>query len=220
MGCDQCAGVDKVFGERKARGDLRRYRRRGARRSTRTMLRALVVEGISDATVLDIGGGIGAVANYLLEHGAGRAVLVDASQAYLDAARLEAARRGNSGRMAFRMGDFVKLQSEIRSASVVTLDRVICCYDDMPALVTASASKAEQLFGLVYPRDTWWNRSGALLVNLLCWAGRSGYRAFIHRSIDVHEIIEDAGLRQIFARDQGFWRVVIYRRFRLANAAT
>jgi hypothetical protein len=56
--------------------------------------------------------------------------------------------------MSFQYGDFVALAPALSAADVVTLDRVICCYDDMPALVGRSAALAERLYGVVYPRDT------------------------------------------------------------------
>jgi hypothetical protein len=43
----------------------------------------------------------------------------------------------------------------------------------MQALVSASAEKAGRLYGVVYPRDTWWDRMGVSLVNLGCRAAES-----------------------------------------------
>ena len=45
------------------------------------------------------------------------------------------------------------MSDEIEAADVVTLDRVICCYPDMEALVGRSAERALRLYGLVHPRD-------------------------------------------------------------------
>jgi predicted RNA methylase len=69
VGCEQCLGVRKVFGRRVARIDLRRYRRRGPARTTRLLLEVLASEGIAGSSVLDIGGGVGAIPNYLLDNG-------------------------------------------------------------------------------------------------------------------------------------------------------
>jgi hypothetical protein len=35
----------------------------------------------------------------------------------------------------------------------------------MPALVRLSVAKARRRYGLVYPRDTWWIRAGAVVLN-------------------------------------------------------
>src|SRR5918995_1651288 len=121
-----CQGVDEMFGEKTAEHDLRRYRKRGPSKSTRVLVEALKREGIEHATVLDIGGGIGAIQHELLEAGAERATSVEASVAYVRAAREEAERRGHTDRITHREGDFVALAHLVEPADVVTLDRVIC----------------------------------------------------------------------------------------------
>ena len=54
------------------------------------MIDALKTEGVEDATLLDIGGGIGAIQHELLAAGAAHATSVDASAAYLEAAQRRA----------------------------------------------------------------------------------------------------------------------------------
>jgi magnesium-protoporphyrin O-methyltransferase len=44
----------------------------------------------------------------------------------------------------------VDLAGQLEPAGVVTLDRVICCYDDMQQLVSLSAARVEKLLRLVY----------------------------------------------------------------------
>src|SRR6185503_20728089 len=150
-----CQGVDKVFGDRTAEHDLRRYRKRGPAKSTRILLEQLMEEGVGGATVLDVGGGVGAVQQELLAAGAERATTVEASPAYVRAARAEAGRRGTLDRVEYVEGDFVAMADGVGPADIVTLDRVVCCYPDMEALVGRSADRARRLYGLVYPRDTW-----------------------------------------------------------------
>jgi 2-polyprenyl-3-methyl-5-hydroxy-6-metoxy-1,4-benzoquinol methylase len=122
-----CQGVDETFGERTARRDLRRYRKRGPSRPTRMLLEAIRGEGIERASVLEIGGGIGAIHQELLNAGAGHATSVEASAAYLLVARDEAARPGTTDCVSYHGGDFVALADAIEPADVVTLERVICC---------------------------------------------------------------------------------------------
>lgn len=74
------------------------YRDKGPDATTRALVDAIVAEGIDGATLLDIGGGIGVVQLELLGAGAATAVLVDASEAYVEVARAEAERRGYSDR--------------------------------------------------------------------------------------------------------------------------
>jgi hypothetical protein len=139
-------------------------------------------------------------------------LLVEASPAYIEAARAEAERQGHSDRISFREGDFIRLASDIDAATIVTLDRVICCYDDLPALVSTSARHAERLYGLVHPRDTRWNRAGAWLLNLLVRLTGTGYRVFVHPQGEVEELVAGAGLVRAFSTNEGLWRVAVYRR--------
>jgi 2-polyprenyl-3-methyl-5-hydroxy-6-metoxy-1,4-benzoquinol methylase len=210
-GC--CQGVDDVFGERAARNDLRRYRARGPSKPTRLLLGALEREGIAGASVLDIGGGVGAIQQELLDAGAARATAVEASAAYLRVSAEEARRRGHADRVRQFRGDFVELAGEIEPADVVTLDRVICCYPDMEALVGRSADRARRLYGLVYPRDTWWVALAIRAANLAMRLTRRAFRAHVHRTGAVDAVAREHGLVPKLARRAGpVWQVVVYER--------
>jgi hypothetical protein len=210
-GC--CQGVDELFGERTARHDLKRYRERGPSNATRMLLDALRREGVEQATVLDIGGGIGVVQHELLEAGAERATSVEASAAYLRAAREEAERRGNGDRISHRAGDFVALADDIEPADVVTLDRVICCYPDMEALVGRSAARARRLYGLVYPRERWFVALGLRITNLAMRLSRRAFRAHLHPTRAVDAAARAQGLEPRFTSPAGpVWQVVVYIR--------
>jgi hypothetical protein len=208
-----CQGVDEMFGERTARHDLRRYRKRGPSRPTRMLLDAIRGEDIERASVLDIGGGIGAIQQELLDAGADHATSVEASAAYLRAAREEAERRGTADRVSYHAGDFVALADGIEPADVVTLDRVICCYPDMEALVGRSADRARRVYGLVYPRDRWWVRLGFRATNLGMRIARRAFRAHVHRTSAVDAVARERGLTPRLQRGVGpVWQVALYTR--------
>lgn len=208
-----CQGVDEVFGERTARHDLERYRKRGPSKPTRRLVEAVRREGIEDASVLDIGGGIGAIQYELLDAGAARATAVEASAAYLRVARDESRRRGLGDRIAYRAGDFVELADRVEPADVVTLDRVICCYPDMESLVGRSADRAQRVYALVYPQDRWWVGLGIRVTNLLMRVSRRAFRAYLHRTGDVDAVARAHGLAPRLARRAGpIWQVAVYVR--------
>src|SRR5919202_4800027 len=101
------AGYRKVFGERTARRDARKYRRRGLDGASRHVVGFLTDRGVEGDSVLEVGGGVGAIQLELLKAGAERAVDVELSPEYepvaaelLHEARLE-------GRVERRLGDFV-----------------------------------------------------------------------------------------------------------------
>lgn len=212
MSCCQCEGIETLFGQRVARKDLARYRKKGPLRTTRILLDAVEAQGVDGATLLDIGGGVGAISNELLKVGAAHATVVDASPAYVETARAEAARQGHADRIEYHDGDFVEIAPRIEPADIVTLDRVICCYDDMEALVSASARRARRLYGVVYPRDTWWDRLGVSLVNFACRVRRNPFRVFVHSPEAVERIVRAEGLTRQFSRTTPIWRVIVYAR--------
>jgi Methyltransferase domain len=213
VSCGCCQGVDEVFGERTARHDLERYRRRGPSKPTRRLLEALRREGIEHASVLDIGGGVGAIQHELLEDGAGRATSVEASGAYLRASRDEAARRGHGDRITYEAGDFVAIADRVEPADLVTLDRVICCYPDMEALVGRSAERARRVYGLVYPQDRWWVGLGIRCANLMMRLSRRSFRSYVHRTGAVDAVARAHGLvPKVTQRAGPVWQVAVYVR--------
>jgi SAM-dependent methyltransferase len=209
--CD-CPGCPNVFSNAAARDGLRRYRRRGPDRTTRELIDAIVVEGVAGRTVLDIGGGIGAIQLELLAAGAVRTTSVDASPPYVSAARDEAARRGYAERTRHLEGDFVALASEVEPADVVTLDRMVCCYGDVTRLINRSVEHARQMIGLVYPRDAWWTRGLASVMNATGRNTRGKLRWYIHREAALDGRIRAAGFERRFIRRHPLWQVALYVR--------
>jgi magnesium-protoporphyrin O-methyltransferase len=210
MTCSQCLGIEREFDRRTAENDLRRYRRDGAGRSTRILVEALLASGVEGQTLLDIGGGVGAIQHALLGAGAVSATSVDASSAYLAAAQEEAARRGLAERIRALHGDFVTLAPTIAPADIVTLDRVICCYHDMRSLVDASAWRARRLYAIVYPRPSWWLRPAFRTMNLWLRLRRSPFRVFLHQEAEIEAGVQRHGLQPRFKRSVGVWRVSLF----------
>jgi hypothetical protein len=212
MDCCQCQAIESVFDTRMAEWEMKRYRKRGPAKTTQVLVAALRQEGVSDETLLDVGGGVGAIQMALLKAGAASATDVDASTAYLGVARAEAEREGFGDRVHYVHGNFLEIAPEIEPAGVVTLERVICCFPDMPGLVGRSVERAGKLYGLVYPRDTWWMRFGALLCNIPLRLRRPPFHFYVHRTAAVEDVVRRAGLERRFSRNVGFWQVVVYAR--------
>ncbi len=210
--CSHCDGLENLFDQQTAAGELAAYRKRGPSASTRRLLDALRREGVAQQTLLDIGGGVGAIQHELIKSGVESAVDVDASSAYIAAAKEEAGRQGHADKVRYYRGNFVDLAPEIESADIVTLDRVICCYPDVRSLVSLSSERARRLYGLVYPRDSWWARLAARGLNLWMRLQRSAYRFSVHPSAEVDAIVRANGLTPRFHRAGIFWQVVVYAR--------
>lgn len=207
----QCQGLEQET-KRWALEDLALYRKGKPVKTTTMLTRTLGEMGVQGATLLDIGGGIGLIPLEMLRQGAASATSVEASSAYLQVAREEAARAELDRRITYIHGDFVSLAARIPDADVVTLDRVLCCYDDVDALVSLSAAKARKLYGLVYPRADWWVRLGLLIENFGYRLRGSLFRAFVHSPERVDRLAREAGLKRAHSQATLGWQVVIYQR--------
>ena len=218
MTCAQCEGIDRLFDAKKARSQLEKFRRKGADRTTRMLIEDLQAaasqlgDGRSSSLLLDVGAGVGAIHHTLLDRGVERAVHVDASSAYLGAARDEAGRRGHTTRVDFVQGDFVDVADRVPIADIVTLDRVICCYHDMRQLVSRSGEKARVIYGAVYPREEWWMRLSIAATNVFFRFRRSLYRAFLHSPRDIDSMLVAHGLQRRSVRRTIAWEVAVYTR--------
>jgi magnesium-protoporphyrin O-methyltransferase len=214
-----CDGFASIFDRRTAERDRDRYRRNGPDKTTRMLLDLLTPYRATGSTLLDIGGGIGIIDQKLLGAGSGRAVLVEGSTAYLDVARQEARRLNLLDRIEFVEGDFVRRAAAIDPADVVTLDRVVCCYPDAEGLVGLSSARARTVYGLVLPRDRAVVRLAIRLENLWFRLRRKPYRAYVHPTARVDELVAANGLRPSAERRTPFWRVVVYDRATPATPA-
>ena len=212
-GCACAAGNE--FGERSARQDRDAYRRHGPDETTRWLidgLRGGAGGDVDGLTVLDIGAGVGAVHLELLAAGAGLAVDVDGSPAFVSVAIEEARRQGVDDRVRHVVGDFVALAPEIAEADLVALDRVVCCYPDVAELVGRSIRRTRLRYGLVYPRDSGWIRFGGRIFNAASRLFRQRIRFYIHPTSEVESILADAGFRRTLLRTTWFWQVAVFER--------
>jgi magnesium-protoporphyrin O-methyltransferase len=135
---------------------------------------------------------------------------IDASSAYLEQCRLEAERRGYADRARHLFGDFTALHEEVEPADIVTLDRVICCFDDVETLVGRSVSKARRLYGLVYPREAWWTAFGFRLINFVQRLRRADFQVFLHPTQHVESMVSGRGFDRVFLRASFLWQVVLF----------
>jgi len=208
----QCQGIESQFDRDLAASQLRRLRARGPQRTTRLLVEAIRRYGVAGRTVLDIGGGVGAILQALLASDATAVTDVDASTAYIETARAEADRLGWGEKARFLHGNFVELAPRVEPADIVTLDRVICCYDDMESLVAASAERARGLYGLVFPRSSWVARVGVRLANAVLGLRGDPFRIFVHPTARVDGILRGAGLSRVYHHARGLWQVSLYAR--------
>lgn len=212
MTCPHCAAADRLFDDRVARKDLRRYRTKGPIKSTRRLLDLIGHEGVKGKSLLDVGGGIGALQHELVARGVARTTDVDASKAYLETARGEARRLGYLARADYLHGDLVDLASGLDVADLVTLDRVVCCYPDASLLLQRATALATDRIGLVWPKDTWWTRAVAGAMNLGFRIMHNPFRMRVHPDRLVRSALERSGFRESGRTSAGFWQVAVWAR--------
>jgi magnesium-protoporphyrin O-methyltransferase len=224
MSCAQCEAIEAQFGQVEARKKLRRFQRRGPDKRTRLLIDALRLAldetDARGAVLLDVGGGVGAIHHELLNRRLIRAIHLDASTAHLTVAREETERRGHGHQVEFVYGDFVVVADRIPAADLVTLDRVICCYDDMERLVGRSAAKATRLYGAVFPRKRGWMRLALATINLVQRLKRTTFRVFLHDPAAIDAVLRASGLERRTTRRTLGWEVAVYQRQAGASSAS
>ena len=200
------------FNEKKVAQELKRYREKGPGPTTRMLADGIAHSGALSGTVLDVGSGIGGLTFELLERGATSAVAVDASAAYVGAARDEAVQRGQANAIRFVHDDFVDVAPQLPSASIVTLDRVLCCYPSCEPLLDAALGHSERCLALSYPRDVWHVRLAMTLENGQRRLARNNFQTFVHPIAKIEETIRRAGFRLSCRRQTWMWSADIYLR--------
>ena len=152
MSCCPPRGYTRVFSKRAARRDAKRYRRDGLDDTADEMVDFLRERGVEGASVLEIGGGVGAIQLELLKAGAARATNVELSPEYEEVAGELARERGVAEQVERRLGDVVKEPELAGPADAVVMHRVVCCYPDYDALVGAASERARRYLVMSFPR--------------------------------------------------------------------
>ena len=190
-----------MFGRKPAERQARGFRKRGLRGSAKAL--AGLAGDVRGESVLEVGGGIGAIEIALLEAGAGRATNVELAATYEDTARALLAERGLSDRVDRRLGDFVAEADAIEPHDVVVMHRVVCCYPDVDALVGAAAERASRRLVLTYPQERAAVRAAFSIGNAVMRLRGSTFRAYVHPVRRIEAAAEEHGLTPTERRRHG-----------------
>ena len=68
------------------------------------------------------------------------------------------------------------------------------------------------MYGLIYPRDTWWVKAVTMVENFLWEIKGSNFRVYVHPSSEIDHIVRDNGLKLVFSRKLIDWEIVLYAR--------
>ena len=212
MTCKHCCGADQLFDLKGAKKELKKYRKKGPGKTTKKLIELLFKGGVVDQSLIDIGGGIGAIQWAFIENGGKNTIGVDASSGYLSLARAIAEEKGCVEKVDLLQGDFVDLTENISESDFIALDKVICCYPDYKSLLAESLKKCKRSIGLTYPFGGIISKTITSLSGLYFYFKRNPFRTFVHDPREVQQFIIDHGF-DITENTTSFpWHVQVYRR--------
>jgi len=195
-----------------ARG--RRARPGSVRGLSRTLLDLLGRQRIAGRTVLEVGCGLGGLTLASASRGAERATGVDLSPVAIREASRLAAEAGLADRVTFAVGDGSRM--DLAPHDVVVLDKVICCYPDVDALLDNSLRAARLVYGFVVPFSSGWRgvlaRAGIAGENGLRRMRKQPFRAFVHDIDRIEARIAEAGLKRVATAGRFVWYLAVYTR--------
>ena len=207
-GCCDPRGYNDMFGPQFARHLASRYRKRGLDKTAARMVAYLVDRGLNGASVLEIGGGVGAIQLKLLGQGASRTTNLELVDAYDTDATDLAQNAGMRDRMTRRQADIAATPDEVETHDIVVLHRVVCCYPDYERLLTAAADHAKRLLVFSHPPRNWVTRTFTRLENVgFRLMGRS-FRTFAHPPAAMVAVAEGRGMHTEYTYRGPVWQVV------------
>lgn len=213
MSCtSHCCGSESIFDKKEAKKSLKKYRKKGPDGFTSKLLGALYQNELKDLSLLDIGGGIGVLQHELIKKGVNKTTDVDASSEYISTAKMLMQENGTESKMKFVYSDFNDCHNEIDKHDIVTLSRVVCCYPNAIELINNSTIKANQYYGLIYPRGGFIADTVQKIMNIGLYLKRNPFRVFNHSEELMHETICNNGFEKIYYGSAFPWRIALYKR--------
>jgi 2-polyprenyl-3-methyl-5-hydroxy-6-metoxy-1,4-benzoquinol methylase len=210
--CCTPKGYRQIFSERNAAGEAKRYRRKGLDGTSLRIVDLIRGLGVEGKTLLEVGGGIGAIEIELLKTGMARAVNVELTPTYEAAAGVLLVEAGLSDRVERMVMDFADAGPEVETADVVLMNRVICCYPDMPKLAGAAADHANGMLVMSFPNRRWWTRFGLTVANFGFRVIRMQFRVFLHPPALILAAVERRGFKTRLNQPGLLWQVVALER--------
>ena len=210
--CCTPKGYRQIFSEKNAAGEAKRYRRKGLDGTSKRIFDFIKDNGVEGKTLLEVGGGIGAIEIELLKAGMGSAVNVELTPTYESAASELIVEAGLGNRVERRVMDFAEAGTEVEPADVVVMNRVICCYPHMPKLAGAAAVRANGILVMSFPNYRWWTRLGLAIVNLAFRVIGMQFRVFLHPPGRILAAVEERGFRTRLNQPGLIWQVVALER--------
>ena len=208
--CCRSSGYEEFFDEREATRDLARYDKGGLDKMAASMVSYLATHDIEDTTVLEVGGGIGALQIELLKAGAGSSTNVDISGGYERVASRLFAREQLTDCTARFVADFTQDPHQYETADAVVMNRVVCCYPDMEKLMAAALSRSKRFVATSFPRDRFLARIAIKFANVYCAVRRIDFRVFVHDPDAMADVASAHGFVPVYSNRGFIWQAVVF----------
>ena len=168
--------------------------------------------------MLDVGCGTGDLALGSLARGADHATGIDLAGGAIAQARSLAAERGLTDRTSFTAGDGAV--APLAPHDVVALNRVLCCYPSVEALLANTLGATRAVYAYTAPVHNGligrFNRISVAISNRWFRFREKkfrGFRAFVHDLHAVDRTIAAAGFRRVHdSRVRAVWQLVVFTR--------
>ena len=193
-----------------AKNYRKRFEKKGFEPSQQQLVTGIKQAGIKDATLLEVGSGVGYLHQTLLEQGACSAVGIDLSPDMLTEAKDWAKEKGLDERVHYIAGDVIAHNDEIEPADITILDKVVCCYPDAEGMVNTTITKTNRVYALTYPRNLWFIRLATEVTAFILKIFRSDFRPYIHSPEDIENWIKEAGFEKNFQSNTFIWQSQVY----------
>jgi len=196
-----------MFNPRFAKRMAARYRKRGLDKTSRRMVELLSQADLQDATVLEIGGGVGEIQLELLRGGAASATNLELSPAYDAEAACLLAEAGLANRVQRRLVDIAADSTAVEPADIVVLHRVVCCYPDYATLLGVAADHTRRQLVFSHPPRNPLSRAVVATQNLLLRLSGREFRVFAHPPAAMLAVLAEHGLHPSAAYRGPVWQV-------------
>jgi magnesium-protoporphyrin O-methyltransferase len=139
-------------------------------------------------------------------------VNIELTPTYEEAAQGLLREAGLEDRVERRVMDFAEGTSDVEAADIVIMNRVICCYPDMPRLAGAAADHTREVLVVSFPKERWWTRAGISLGDLALRVARQQFQVFLHPPDKILAAAERHGLKTVSTQTSFFWEFASLRR--------
>lgn len=209
---EHCCGADLFFDKKTAKKQYRQYLKKGPSRVTAKIIQQLTSKTIEGKSLIDVGGGIGALQWWFLQQGGSQTTAIDASSGYLQQAEEHAVKNAWEEKTDFVLGDYTVVHTQVDRPDYITLDKVVCCYPDYKEIIEVSCKKAKTHIALSYPIDGIFSKIVSWFGALFIKFKSNSFRPYVHSVNKIREVFHGQGYERVSHTMAFPWHIETYRR--------